>query len=145
MGIGNDHINKIYGLIVDESRKELKSLYNTFETVAEQLKIPSTELKHLKANKNLYEKTTEDFPKLKGRIEPIEMKFEYLKSKSQEHQLTEAEYNKLRMVHDAWDRFEEALAEGTQVLAKLQEQLKKEVDSQMDDFCRAAEENKKHF
>ena len=145
LGIGNDHINKIYGLIVDESREELESLYNTFETVAEQLKTPSTELKHLKENKDLYEKTMEDLPKLKARIQPIEMKFEYLKSKSQEHQLTEAEHNKLRMVHDAWDRFEEALAEGSQVLAKSQKQLRQEVDSQMDDFRRAAEENKKQF
>lgn len=145
LDIGNEHISKIYTLIVEEAREELESLYTTFETVAEQLKTPSTELKHLKDNKDLYEKTMRELPELKGKIQPIEMKFEYLKSKSQEHQLTEAEHNKLRMVHEAWARFEEALAEGAQVLSKSQKQLRQEVDSQVEDFRRAVEENKKQF
>jgi dynein heavy chain len=145
LDIGNEHISKIYNLIVDEAREELNSLYSTFESVAEQLKTPSTDLKHLKENKDLYEKTVSELAELKGRIQPIEMKFEYLKSKSQEHQLTEQEHNKLRLIHDEWAKFEEALAEGAQVLAKSQKQLRQEVDSQVEDFRRSVEENKKQF
>jgi len=145
MDIGNEHISKIYALIVEEAREELDSLYNTFESVAEQLRTPSTELKHLKENKDLYDRTMADLPHLKARIEPIEKKFDYLKGKSQEHQLTELEHNRLRTIHDEWNKFEEALAEGAQVLSKSQKQLRQEVDSQVDDFRRAVEENKKHF
>ena len=145
LDIGNEHISKIYTLIVEEVREELDSLYNTFDTVAEQLKTPSTELKHLKENKDLYDKTMAELPKFKARIEPIEKKFEYLKGKGQEHQLTEAEHNRLRIIHEAWNKFEEALAEGAQVLSKSQKQLRQEVDSHVDDFRRAVEEHKKHF
>lgn len=145
LDIGTEHINKIYTLIVEEAREELDSLYNTFETVAEQLKTPSTDLKHLKENKDLYDKTMAELPSLKQKIEPIEKKFEYLKGKGQEHQLTEAEHNKLRTIHEAWSRFEEALAEGAGVLSKSQKQLRQEVDSHVDDFRRTVEEHKKHL
>ena len=81
MNIGNEHIIKIYTLIVEEAREELDSLYNTFDTVAEQLKTPLTELKHLKKKKDLYDKTMAELPQLKARIETIKKKFEYLKEK----------------------------------------------------------------
>jgi dynein heavy chain len=143
--IGDEHIAKIFSLIVEETRDELESLYGMFKSVAEQLKTPSTDLKHLKGNKDLYEKTMAEREETYARIKPIENKLEYLKKMQQDDQLTEEEHNKIKMMEEAWKKFEDDLDAGQQVLSKSQKQLRQEVESQLDDFRRAVEDNKKTF
>lgn len=143
--IGYEHINEIYRLIVDEARGELDSLYSTFDFVAKQLNSDTEDLKVLKEKQELYEKTMAEKDQLKGRIEPIQKKFDYLKGKSQEHQLTEAEHTRLRTIYEAWDGFEKSLHDGKQMLSKIQKKLKQGVDEDIDDFRKAVEDNKKQF
>ena len=143
--IGYEHINEIYKLIVEEARGELDSLYNTFEHVSRELNSDTEDLKELKEKQELYEKIMNEREQLKGRIEPIQKKFDYLKGKSQEHQLTEQEHLKLKNVYEAWDNFEKALHDGKLMLSKIQKKLKQGVDDDMDDFRKAVEDNKKQF
>ena len=143
--IGYEHINEIYKLIVDEARGELDSLYNTFETVSRELNSDTEDLKVLKEKQELYDKIINEKEQLKGRIEPIQKKFEYLKGKSQDHQFSEAEHNKLRTVYEAWDNFEKSLIDGKSMLSRIQKKLKQVVDEDVEEFRKAVEENKKQF
>ena len=70
--IGYEHVNEIYKMIVDESRGELDSLYNTFEHVSRELNTDTEDLKVLKEKQELYEKIMNEREELKGRIEPIQ-------------------------------------------------------------------------
>lgn len=142
---GQEYINNIYQLIVDDAREDLNSLYQLFEETAEELKTPSTELHHLKKNKELYKKITDDLPKYQARLEPIKVKFQYLEEKEQDHALTEDEQNKLRGLNEAWKKFNDALNDANQVINRSQRQLKQYVDSQNDDFKRRVEEKKREF
>lgn len=143
--IGYEHINEIYKMIVDGARGELDSLYNTFEHVSRELNSDTEDLKILKEKQELYEKIINEIEELKGRIEPIQKKFDYLKGKSQEHQLTEQEHLRLKNVYEAWDAFEKSLNDGKQMLSKIQKKLKQGVDEDMDDYRKAVEDNKKQF
>lgn len=145
LDIANEHVNEIFRMIVDEARGELESLYNTFDHVSKELNSDTEDLKILKEKQELYNKIMDEKEQLKGRIEPIQKKFDYLKGKNQEHQLTEAEHNKLRTVYEAWDNFEKSLIDGKQMLSKIQKKLKQGVDEDVDDFRKVVEDNKKQF
>jgi hypothetical protein len=145
LDIGNEHVNEIFRLIVNEARGELESLYNTFDHVSRELNADTEDLKVLKDKQELYNKIMAEKEQLKARIEPIQKKFDYLKARNQEHQLSEAEHNKLRTVYEAWDNFEKSLIDGKQMLNKIQKKLKQGVDEDVDDFRKVVEDNKKQF
>ena len=82
---------------------------------------------------------------MQKKIKPIELKFEYLRDKDKDHNFTEAEHLRVKNLPEAWKKFSGDLVDANQVILRSKRQLNQEVDSQIEDFKRSVEENKKNF
>ena len=61
--------------MIQESKEDLSSLLDEFVQTIEELKTPSTELSHLKKNKDKYNEVKNKLSFLEARKDPIKKKF----------------------------------------------------------------------
>ena len=61
--------------MIQESKEDLSSLLDEFVQTIEELKTPSTELSHLKKNKDKYNEVKNKLSFLGARRDPIKKKF----------------------------------------------------------------------
>ena len=149
-----DQANKLIQLqferLIKDAKHDLNSLLQEFADTVEELKTPSTELAHLKKNKDKYAEVKSKIKKLDDRRDPIRKKFQYIIEQEQDITimsggLTEEDKQRLSTLDDAWNKFNEGLGEAYQIISKSLLSLKAEMDHTIDDFKKEVQENKRNF
>jgi hypothetical protein len=143
-------IQQQFERLIKDAKHDLNSLLQEFADTVEELKTPSTELSHLKKNKDKYAEVKSKIKKLDDRRNPIKAKFAYINEQEQDITimsggLTEEDKQKLLTLDDAWNKFNEGLGEAFQIINKSYISLKAEMDHTIDDFKKEVLENKRNF
>lgn len=82
--------------------------------------------------------------------DPIKKKFAYIQelidmNEGKDIELTPEEKMRLEGLDDSWLKFNEDLAKADQIIKRCHQQLKTEVDNQIEDFKKDCQDNKKNF
>jgi hypothetical protein len=115
---GQEFIQHIFGFLVQESKEDLTSLLKEFVDTIDELKTPSTDLAHLKKNKDKYQEVRNKLHLLEGRREPIKKKFNFIQEYEDlgMNELSEDEKNKLSGLDEAWNKFKDGLEDSNLII-----------------------------
>lgn len=75
---GNKFIQQLFEHLIQESKEDLSSLLKEFQETIEELKTPSSDLGHLKKNKDKFTEVKNKLAYLDARRDPIKKKFQYI-------------------------------------------------------------------
>lgn len=108
--------------LIQESKEDLSSLLQEFHETIEELKTPSSDLGHLKKNKDKYNEVKNKLQYLDARREPIKKKFQYILDQEQDISLngglSEEDKARLMNLDDAWVKFKDGLEEASLIIQK---------------------------
>ena len=99
----------------------MNSLLQEFVETIDELKTPSTDLAHLKKNKDKFAEVKNKLQFLDARREPIKKKFQYILEQediSSSGGLTEEDKGKLAYLDEAWVKFKDGLEEANLIIQK---------------------------
>jgi ElaB/YqjD/DUF883 family membrane-anchored ribosome-binding protein len=150
LDLANKLIQSQFERLIKDAKHDLNSLLQEFADTIDELKTPSTDLPHLKKNKDKYAEVRSKLKKLDDRRDPIRKKFQYIIEQEQDITimsggLTEEDKQKLSGLDDAWNKFQEGLSEANGIINKSYINLKTEVDHSIEDFKKEVQENKRNF
>jgi ElaB/YqjD/DUF883 family membrane-anchored ribosome-binding protein len=150
LDLANKLIQSQFERLIKDAKHDLNSLLQEFADTIDELKTPSTDLPHLKKNKDKYAEVRSKLKKLDERRDPIKKKFQYIIEQEQDITiisggLTEEYKQKLSGLDDAWNKFQEGLSEANGIINKSYINLKTEVDHSIEDFKKEVQENKRNF
>lgn len=78
MDQGSIIIQSLFEHLIKDSKEDLRSLLQEFTETIDELKTPSSDLSHLKKNKDKYNEVRNKLNLLNARREPIKKKFKYI-------------------------------------------------------------------
>jgi|LauGreDrversion4_2_1035121.scaffolds.fasta_scaffold21291_6 ElaB/YqjD/DUF883 family membrane-anchored ribosome-binding protein len=150
LDLANKLIQNQFERLIKDAKHDLNSLLQEFVDTVEELKTPSTDLAHLKKNKDKYAEVKSKIKKLEDRRDPIRKKFQYIIEQEQDITimsggLTEEDKLRLAGMDDAWNKFNEGLSEAYGIINKSYISLKTEMDHTIEDFKKEVQENKRNF
>lgn len=140
---GSQFIDQIFLLIVEETRKELDELYTIFEerVVSRLLRADS----NTSSKMELFEQTKAELPELQKKIEPIKIKYKYLKDNNEKDaHLTPEEHQRIKDLPEAWKQFNDDLFAADEIIKKSKQTQGRDVERTMEDFKREVELHLKH-
>lgn len=121
--LANKLIQSQFERLIKDAKHDLNSLLQEFVETVDELKTPSTDLVHLKKNKDKQAEVKSKMGKLDARRDPIRKKFQYIIEQEQDITimsggLTEEDKLKLNGLDEAWNKFREGLEEANQIIQR---------------------------
>ena len=138
----------MYEYLLKESKDELYSLITEFKTIVRELQQAPEDYYKLKQNKELYTEVTYKLTEFENRREPIKRKFKFIKESENDAVMadfTPEDQIALDSMDDEWKKFQDGLEIASGILVKATNTLRQSVETNLDEFKRECDENKKNF